>query len=112
MAFIFSTAWDNIIASNGVWTFDRACMVGQIFSIPYEEYAWPDCWGGEAALESLLCYENLLSRISCYHTFRLGRRFVLHTCLAQLLLLRIWSASHQAQSAPDGQPDTAAAIWD
>jgi len=70
MAFIFSTAWDNIIASQGVWTFDKLCMKGTLFSIPYEEYAW----------------------------------FILHTVLAQFILLRIWSVSAQLQRRPDFLP--------
>eukprot|EP01062_Namystynia_karyoxenos_P009917 TRINITY_DN13505_c0_g1_i1.p1 TRINITY_DN13505_c0_g1~~TRINITY_DN13505_c0_g1_i1.p1 ORF type:complete len:272 (+),score=76.36 TRINITY_DN13505_c0_g1_i1:78-818(+) len=40
VAFLFSTLWDNIIASHGVWTYNSQCMVGVYKSIPYEEYAW------------------------------------------------------------------------
>eukprot|EP00662_Eupelagonemidae_sp_cell21_P054604 gene54604-22459_t len=39
VAFAFSTLWDNIIASHGVWTYNAECMVGVYKSIPYEEYA-------------------------------------------------------------------------
>ena len=40
MAVIFSTVWDNIIASKGVWTFQASTMVGTAGHIPYEEYFW------------------------------------------------------------------------
>lgn len=39
-AIIFSTFWDNYVASKGVWTFDRSEMVAVIGHIPLEEYFW------------------------------------------------------------------------
>ena len=40
VAVIFSTAWDNIIASRGVWTFEASSMVLTLGHIPLEEYLW------------------------------------------------------------------------
>ncbi len=39
-AVIFSSFWDNYIASKGVWSFDEAEMIGVIGHIPLEEYFW------------------------------------------------------------------------
>ncbi len=39
-AIIFSSFWDNYIASKGVWTFDKSQMIGVIGHIPIEEYFW------------------------------------------------------------------------
>ena len=39
-AIVFSSFWDNYIASKGVWTFDRSQMIGVIGHIPIEEYFW------------------------------------------------------------------------
>ncbi len=39
-AIIFSSFWDNYVASKGVWTFDKSQMVAVIGDIPLEEYFW------------------------------------------------------------------------
>lgn len=56
-AYTFSTAWDNVIAKAGVWSYDKDCMVGTNKYLPMEEYAW----------------------------------FLLHTCLGQMVLTRMWA---------------------
>ena len=76
VAFVFSTAWDNIIASKGVWTYDAKCMIGVLFSIPIEEYSW----------------------------------FILHTCMGQAVLFRLWSYTAPAGPRPAFH-DRTADLW-